>query len=119
MTKNTTPLTIVNKTDAKEVKYYLIDGIRYATAPNWRSMGLQPSEKAIVTTMRTKQGYEFKIYAESQTEAYDAEAHAKKVERQKELKKQKNDLFKLYMKHEIGLVDYTTELARLETELAK
>ena len=120
MAKNTTTTvhTTVNKADAKEVKFYLIDGIRYATAANWRHMGLQPAENAKATLMTTKNGYEFSIYAETVTEKYDAKAAAEKAEKNKELKKQQTELFRLYMKHEIGLVDYTTAMADIAKQLA-
>jgi len=114
MSKNTTIPTTVNKTDAKEVKFYLIESERFATPAQWRLMGRQPAPKAITTEMTTKNGYQFNIVAESQTEAYDAEAHAKQVEAEKERKKQERELFNLYMKHEIGREAYIEALAQLD-----
>lgn len=107
--------TSVNKSDAKECKYYLIDGAKYATASNWRIMGQQPISKAVATLMTTKNGYEFNIYHESQTEKYDEKAHAKAIEKAREMKKLETEYFNRYRKHEISLSEYTEALAQLQT----
>ena len=113
MTTQATPLTNVSKSDAKEVKYYLIDGVRYATPSNWQRMGLQPKDKAVKTHMTTRNGFEFDIFAESETTKYDAKKAEAEKEARKEQKKMETELFKLYMKREISREDYLKGLDEL------
>lgn len=116
MTTTKTPLTTVSKSDATEVKYYVIDGVRYATPSNWHKMELQPKEGATGTTMTTKNGYEFTIYAETVTTKYDAKKAQAVKEQAKEVKKMQRELFSLYAKHEIGFEQYTQAMAELEAK---
>ena len=116
MTTTKTPLATVSKSDATEVKYYLIDGVRYATPSNWKKIGLQPKEGATGTVMNTKNGYEFTIYAEELTTKYDAKKAQAIKEQAKEVKKMQRELFSLYAKHEIGYDQYIQAMADLEAK---
>ena len=120
MANTTNVPTEINANHVKMTKLtaYIVDGVKYATAANWRLMGLQPTANAVETVVTSKLGHNFSIYAESQTEQFDAKAHAEATEKRKELKKQQSELFKLYMKHEIGLADYTVAMAEIEKQLA-
>lgn len=106
-------LTNVSYNEAKQVKFYLINGKSYATASNWRMMNKEPLATAFGTILTTKNGYEIKLFSEDVTTAYDASAYEAKKKHDAYVKKESMELFKLYQRHEIGLEKYTTELAEL------
>ena len=117
MATQTTPITNLSASEGRKLTQYVHEGVRYATASNWKLQGLQPTANAVKTTKTTSQGYEFVVFAESQVEAYDANAELKKKEALAELKKQKTELFNAYMKHEVAEKDFTVRDAELTASI--
>lgn len=119
-TTTTTPTTLENK-DVVAIKTYTQKGtgIRFATASNWKQMLMQPKADAIATTMVTAQGYTFVVYAETEVEAYDAEAEAKRKQATAEVKAQMKDLDKeFFTLKSISVEEYNKRHANLVTALA-
>ena len=106
MSNSTVPTKLTSK-GTKKVTFYLAEGVKFATPANWKAQALQPKADAKSTLMTTNNGYEFTLFAESQVEAYDANAELKRKEALKELKAQKTELFNSFMKHEISQEAFT------------
>jgi hypothetical protein len=113
--KTTKPQTFINITDTNSTKFYTIkgvlsDGLRYATASNWKSIGKMPKENAISSEIKNSFGQSFTVYAENQLTDYDAEAEAKAKEQHKALKAEYNgqatDLHKAFKSHKIDVATY-------------
>lgn len=98
----TTNTTIINSWG--EVKQKLFYADREIVNANKR---VQPNANAQKLQYTTKEGVAKLFYYADEVTVVDTSAL-------REVEKQKRELFKLYMQHEIGLADYTAAMAELE-----
>ena len=115
--KQVQPATFISITDTNSVKFYSLkgdkaDGLRYATASNWRAVGKMPKDNAIASEILNSLGQSFTVYAENQLTDYDAKAEAKAKEKRKELKAnykaEVKELFDAFKAHKIDGATYGT-----------
>lgn len=111
--------TTLNGNDLVDTKYKMQKGtgVKFATVSNWRNMLMQPKDGAIVTTVTTTNGFSYEVYADSQVEAYDPEAQARKKEALKNLKAEKVEVENLFYDKKIDEKEYLKRLTTVSTQI--
>lgn len=111
--------TTLNGNDLIDIKYKVQKGtgIKFATVSNWKHMLMQPIENAVVTTVTTSNGFVYEVIADTQVEAYDPEAQARRKEARKNLQAEKAEVEKLFYADSIDTAEYNKRNASLAEQL--